>query len=312
MSSLSSSSSSSPALSSLSEMDSWLSQSCSLHISVHRPRIRADNEFRKDIKQLRSKTGRNYVEVLIRFHNRRIDSLRSALHKQKRTKNSGPKTDSTVTRKPAFARSALSETVTAETVQKAEKTIEELQRIVKLFNSNKEKRDYTCLLNDSHNTKRRRWHTKPSRVRNKMRNLRRKNNRIDQFDAQTEADKKHIKNFSNVELTNDQINLQAKGLKFIPTPKQKEIQIRRHLLKDFDQLARKIRPSNIFIMEKITNRTLSTSNLTGFLRFNIQWPLKAISKKLEFYSQKSNFQSLKTISLTMNKENSKRLGKTPK
>ena len=126
MSSLSSSSSSSYALSSLSEMDSWLSQSCSLHISVHRARIRADNEFRKEIKQLRSKTKRNYVEALIRFHNARIDSLRSALQKQKRIKNRAPKTDSTVTRKPAFARSALSETVRAETVQKAEKTIDEL------------------------------------------------------------------------------------------------------------------------------------------------------------------------------------------
>lgn len=41
------------------------------------------------------------------------------------------------------------------------------------------------------------------------------------------------------------------------------------------------------------NHTLSTSNLAGFLQFNIPWPLKAIWKKLEFYSQKSNFQSLR-------------------
>ena len=155
-----------------------------------RARIRAENEFRKDIKQLRSKAERNYVKALIRFHYRRIDSLRSALQKQKRIKNSTPNTNSTVTRKSAFARSAPSETVTAETVQKAEKTIEELQRIVELFNSNKKKRDYTCLLNDSHNTKRGSGHTKPSRVRNKTRKIRRKNNRIDRFDAQTEANKK--------------------------------------------------------------------------------------------------------------------------
>ena len=70
----------------------------------------------------------------------RIDSLRSALQKQKRITNSTPNTDSTVTRKSAFARSAPSETV-----QRVEKTIEDLQQIVKLFNSNKKKRDYTCL-----------------------------------------------------------------------------------------------------------------------------------------------------------------------
>ena len=98
-----------------------------------RARIRADNEFRKDIKQLRSnnssKAEGNYVEALIRFHYRRIDSLRSALQKQKRIKNSTPNTDSTVTRKSAFARPAPSETVAAETVQKAEKTIEELNEL---------------------------------------------------------------------------------------------------------------------------------------------------------------------------------------
>ena len=83
-------------------------------------------------------------------------------------------------------------------------------------------------------------------MRNKTRKIRRKNNRIDRFDAQPEANKKHIKNLSNVELTNDQINLLAKGLKFIPTPKQKEIQIRRHLLKYFDQFAKRIRLQYIY------------------------------------------------------------------
>lgn len=187
------------------------------------------------------------MEALIKFHYQRIVSLRLALQKQERIKNSTPNTNSTVTRKSAFARSASSETETAETLQKAEKTIEELQRIVELFNSNKKKkRDYTCLLNDSHNTNRGSGHTKSSGVRTKTRKIRRKNNRIDRFDAQTEASKKHIKNLSNVELTIDQINLLAKGLKFIPTPKQKEIQIRRHLLKDFDQFVRRMRLQYIY------------------------------------------------------------------
>lgn len=48
-----------------------------------RARIREDNEFRKDIKQLRSKAEGNYVEALIRFHYQGIDGLLSALQKQK-------------------------------------------------------------------------------------------------------------------------------------------------------------------------------------------------------------------------------------
>ena len=76
----------------------------------------------------------------------------SRLSRNKRIENSTPNTDSTVTRKSAFTHLAPREPATAETVQKAEKTIKELQRIVELFNSNKKKRDYTCLLTDSHNT----------------------------------------------------------------------------------------------------------------------------------------------------------------
>ena len=44
-----------------------------------RARIRADNDFRRDIKRLRSKAEQEYVQALIRFHNRKIESLRSAL-----------------------------------------------------------------------------------------------------------------------------------------------------------------------------------------------------------------------------------------
>ena len=93
-----------------------------------------------------SKAERDYVEALIRFHNRRIESLRSALKKEKRIKSSTPNRKGTVTNKTTLGRLAHSEAITAETVKKAEKTIEELQEIVLLYKANKEKKDYTCLL----------------------------------------------------------------------------------------------------------------------------------------------------------------------
>ena len=61
--------------------------------------------------------------------------------------------------------------------------------------------------------------------------------------------KKHIKNLSNIALTSDQSNLLAKGLKFIATPKENETQIRRHLLKDFENFARRMRLQYIFFGE---------------------------------------------------------------
>ena len=90
---------------------------------------------------------------------------------------------------------------------------------------------------------------KPSQIQNKKRKERRKKDRTDRLYSQTEANKKHIKNLSNIALTNDQTNLLAKGFKFIPTPKENETQIRRHLLKDFDHFARRMRLQYIFYGE---------------------------------------------------------------
>jgi len=53
-----------------------------------------------------------------------------------------------------------------------------------------------------------------------------------------EANKKHIKNLSNKELTNDQTSLVSKGLRFIPTPVTNDNLIRRQLLQDFNQFAK--------------------------------------------------------------------------
>ena len=52
--------------------------------------------------------------------------------------------------------------------------------------------------------------------------------------------KKNIKNLSNKELTNDQINVGAEELKFIPTPVTKQTQIKRQPLHDFDRFVRRM------------------------------------------------------------------------
>ena len=47
--------------------------------------------------------------------------------------------------------------------------------------------------------------------------------------------------FNFWEMTTDQINLLSKGLKFIPTPTVKENAVRKELLLDFKQFARRMR-----------------------------------------------------------------------
>ena len=51
-----------------------------------RARIRADNDFRKDIKRLRSNAERDYVEALIRFYNNIGESKAYAQLSEKRNK----------------------------------------------------------------------------------------------------------------------------------------------------------------------------------------------------------------------------------
>lgn len=62
----------------------------------------------------------------------------------------------------------------------------------------------------------------------------------------TESKKKHIKNLSDYDLTRDQINLLSRGLKYIPTPVTNKGHIRKELLKDFANFARRMRLQFIF------------------------------------------------------------------
>ena len=162
--------------------------------------------------------------------------------------------------------------------------------------NNKQKRDYTCLLSDSHNVKRGHGKINPSQMQNKKRKECRKNDQKEHLPAQTEANKKHIKSLSNITLTSDQTNLLAKGLKFIPTLKENETQTRRHLLKDFKNLARRMRLQYIFFGED------NESHLFHFhVKFN--WiPQVQKSVALESYLEEVKVQ-LAEIQLTKPKDN---------
>ena len=61
-----------------------------------------------------------------------------------------------------------------------------------------------------------------------------------------ESRKQYIKKLSNEQLTDKQITILSRGLKFIPTPVTKENLIRRQLLADFNQFARRMRLQYIF------------------------------------------------------------------
>ena len=73
------------------------------------------------------------------------------------------------------------------------------------------------------------------------RKQRRKNTPSRRNKAQLEANKKHLKSLSKKQLTEIEINILAKGFKFIPTTVTKDNQIRQQLLRDFEQFAGRMR-----------------------------------------------------------------------
>ena len=66
------------------------------------------------------------------------------------------------------------------------------------------------------------------------------------FQNNIESRRQHLKNLSNTQLAEEQISLLSRGLKFIPTPVTRENIIRRQLLNDFSQFARRMRLKYIF------------------------------------------------------------------
>ena len=133
----------------------------------------------------------------------------------------------------------------AENIQeKFVKFNELLLNVQKSFNKDVEQ--YTCLLTKLHDiNKGQRVNNKPN-IANRKRKERKNLKRIERTNETLEANKKHIKNLSNKELTNDQTSLMSIGLRFIPTPVTNDNLIRRQLLQDFNQFARWIRLQYIF------------------------------------------------------------------
>ena len=84
------------------------------------------------------------------------------------------------------------------------------------------------------------------KFKNKKHTERRKKTRKDIRAMKTESNRKYIKNLFNLDLTNYQINVLSSGLKFVPTPITNETVLRKQLLTDFKDFARRMRLQFIY------------------------------------------------------------------
>ena len=107
--------------------------------------------------------------------------------------------------------------------------------------NNKTVETYTRVVSESGSSNKGDYGIRKRKFKNKKHTERRKKTRKDIRALKTESDRKYIKNLSNLELTNDEINLVSRGLKFVPTPTTNETALRKQLLTDLNDSARRMR-----------------------------------------------------------------------
>ena len=114
--------------------------------------------------------------------------------------------------------------------------------------NNKKSESYPVVLSDPleirEEEKRNRTDNKANKSRKRIE--RRKIKEKKRFLNNIKSRNQHIKNLSNLQQTDEQITLLSRGLKFIPTPVTRENIIRRQLLNDLSQFARRMRHTYIF------------------------------------------------------------------
>ena len=221
-----------------------------------RANITPDEDFKKEIGSIRKKSEQALVGALVRYHHRRTERLTIKLRKLEQYKSRRSavtkQTSHQNTQPPARKKPVNKGDNVNELAEELKAKISEVDVLLEQMRSqvrvNKQSESYPCSLSGSLEVrgrgkeKGRNNNAAKSRKRKERRKIKDKK----RFCSAIESRKKYIKNLSNEQLTDEQITLLSRGLKFIPTPVTKENIIRRQLLADFNQFARRMRLQYIF------------------------------------------------------------------
>ena len=225
-----------------------------------RANIMPDQEFKDDIGSIRKKAEQALVGALAKFHQRRAERLNSKIKKLQQVnsrreeivtrKQPSSKADSTARKSNVNFHENVNQL--AEVLKTKMGEVDKLLVKLKTQAKNKESESYPCLLSGF--LKVREMGKTNTNTTKAVRNCKRKERKRDKDRKNIlnniESRKQHIKNLSNQELTDKQIILTSRGLKFIPTFKTRENLIRRQLLTDFNQFARQMRLQYIYRGER--------------------------------------------------------------
>ena len=222
-----------------------------------RANITPDEDFKNDISSIRKKAEHAYVGALVRFHNRRVERLMIKLRKLEQAKSRKRDRVTIVTKNKSSERThsaARTNDVNIDVnrlAQELQAKIAEVDNLIveaKTAKKNKSSECYPCLFSESseEGEKGKTYRKNTKAIKNRKRKERRLEKDKKRFRNVIESPINYIKSMSNEQLTDEQISLLSKDSKFIPTPATKENLIRRQLLLDFNQFARRMRLQHIF------------------------------------------------------------------
>ena len=196
----------------------------------------------KEIKAIKQRAEQDHVSTLKRFHQRRLDSHATKLKQAKATKACS--NNIVFSQKESNSPSAARENIVNNNNVKIghlQKEIADLKDLLctHLLKDNKNVESYYSVFTEKPASIF--IPTKRQRLNKNIRRKQRRNSMTQRRIAkQRESNEKYIKNLSDATLTDNQVSVISKGLKFIPTPMRNENNIRRQLLHDFEHFARRM------------------------------------------------------------------------
>ena len=211
-----------------------------------KPNITPDETFEKELKDIKLDAEQSLVDALTRFHKRKLEGQKNKLRAFSKP---NARKNKYVTRQPFNDTQSKNHIVNHNNVNLSDlqKQISDLKNIVfshVIMNSaNKQDKQYNSVFSDSTKAGHK---TSEGISKNKRRKNCRNTSEKRRAAKERELNEKFLRNLSTHQLSDDQVNVLSRGLKFIPTPVTNKTIIRRQLLRDFEHFARRMRLQYIF------------------------------------------------------------------
>ena len=202
-----------------------------------KPNITPDIIFHREVRVIKQRAQRSLVQALTSFHKRRLESQR-----KRASSVLSASTNKHVNRQPLKRMHSSNIVNNNDEIASLRNDVPDLKELINTL-VNKNDGCYNSVFSDSKNPV---FHNSKSKTKTTRRKERRITLKSRRSTKERETNEKFLNNLSDNQLTDSQVSVLSKGLKFIPTPVTIETIIRRQLLRDFEQFARRMRLQYIF------------------------------------------------------------------